>query len=92
MASLGFVDCFSNVEDPRVERTKWHALIEFLFISVAGTLAGCDGPSEVESFAKTQLNCCRRFVELKNSVPSHDTIRRVISMMQPDQFQKAFLD
>jgi len=92
MASLDFVECFSNVEDPRVERTKWHALIDILFISVAGTLAGCDGPSDIESFAKTQLNWCRRFVELKYGVPSHDTIGRVIAMMKPDQFQKAFLD
>ena len=92
MSSLDFVDCFSNVEDPRIERTKWHALIDILFISVAGTLAGCDGPSDIENFAKTQLAWCRRFVELKNGVPSHDTIGRVISIIKPNEFQKAFLD
>lgn len=92
MASLDFVDCFSDVDDPRIERTKSHGLIDILFIAVAGTLAGCDGPSDIESFAKTQLDWCRRFVELKNGVPSHDTIGRVISLMKPDEFQKAFLD
>jgi hypothetical protein len=59
---------------------------------VAGTIAGCDGPSGIESFAKTQLGWCRKFVELKNGMPSHDTIGRVISLIKPDQFQKAFLD
>jgi predicted transposase YbfD/YdcC len=90
--SLDFVKLFSSVEEPRMDRTKRHGLIDVLFISVAGTLAGCDGPSDIESFAKTQLTWCRKFVELKNGVPSHDTIGRVISMIKPDQFQKAFLD
>ena len=92
MSSLDFVECFSGVEDPRVERTKWHALVDILFVSVAGTLAGCDGPSDIASFAKTQLDWCRRFVKLKNGAPSHDTIGRVLSVVKPDQFQRAFME
>ena len=91
-SSLDFVDHFAVVEEPRIERTKVHGLIDILFICVAGTIAGCDGPTDIASFAKTQLAWCRKFVELKNGVPSHDTIGRVISLIKPDQFQKAFLD
>ena len=90
--SLDFVDHFSSVEEPRMDRTKRHSLIDILFVCVAGTIAGCDGPSDIASFAKTQLTWCRKFVEFKNGVPSHDTIGRVISLLKPDQFQKAFLD
>ena len=91
-SSLDFVDHFSNVKEPRIERSRIHGLIDILFISVAGTIAGCDGPSDIASFAKTQLAWCRKFVKLKNGVPSHDTIGRVISLIKPHQFQKAFLD
>ena len=91
-SSLDFVDYFSSVEEPRIDRTKRHALIDILFISVAGTIAGCDGPSDIASFCTTQLDWCRKFVPLKNGVPAHDTIGRVISLLKPDQFQKAFLD
>jgi predicted transposase YbfD/YdcC len=91
-ASLDFLDHFSNVDEPRIERTKIHGLIDILFISVAGTIAGCDGPTDIASFAKTQLAWCRKFVKLKNGVPSHDTIGRVISLIKPLEFQKAFLD
>jgi len=91
-ASLDFLDHFSNVDEPRIERTKIHGLTDILFICVAGTIAGCDGPTDIASFAKTQLAWCRKFVELKNGVPSHDTIGRVISLIKPQQFQKAFLD
>jgi predicted transposase YbfD/YdcC len=89
---VDFVEHFSTVVEPRVERTRAHNLIDILFISVAGTIAGCDGPTDIASFASTQLDWCRKFVPLKNGVPSHDTIGRVISLVKPEQFQKAFLD
>jgi predicted transposase YbfD/YdcC len=90
-SSLDFVDHFSSVEEPRLDRTKRHQLIDVLFVCVAGTLAGCDGPSDIASFVTTQLIWCRKFVRLENGAPSHDTIGRVISLIKPDQFQKAFL-
>ncbi len=66
--------------------------MDILFICVAGAIAGCDGPSEIASFAKTQLPWCRKFVKLEDGPPSHDTIGRVIALIKPEQFQRAFLD
>jgi predicted transposase YbfD/YdcC len=91
-SSLGFANHFSSVDEPRLDRKKRHELLDILFLSVAGTIAGCDGPSDIASFATTQLDWCRKFVPLANGVPSHDTIGRVISLIKPEQFQKAFLD
>jgi len=91
-SSLDFVDHFSTVEDPRLDRKKQHALIDVLFLCVAGTIAGCDGPTDIADFGATQIEWCRKFVALENGVPSHDTIGRVISMIKPDEFQQAFLD
>ena len=39
-SSLDFVDHFSSVEEPRLDRTKRHELIDVLFVCVAGTIAG----------------------------------------------------
>jgi predicted transposase YbfD/YdcC len=89
--SIDFADHFSHVDEPRICRGRIHELLDILFVCVAGTIAGCDGPTDIADFAKTQLNWCRKFVRLKNGVPSHDTISRVISLIKPDQFQKAFL-
>ena len=90
--SLVFQEHFADVEDPRVDRTKAHSLIDILFISVAATIAGCDGPTEIEDFTREKLSWFRKFVKLENGVPSHDTIGRVLSLIKPDQFQTAFLD
>ncbi len=92
MNARGLQHFFEAVEDPRVARTKSHQLIDILFISVAATIAGADGPSDIADFTKQQLTWCRKFVPLKNGVPSHDTIGRVLSLIKPEQFQSAFLD
>lgn len=89
---LDFRHYFASVEDSRLNRTKDHQLLDILFISVAGTIAGCEGPSDIADFACQQLAWCRKFVPLENGVPSHDTIGRVLALVKPAQFQKAFLD
>ena len=90
--SCDFRTHFASVKDPRVQRTKFHQLIDILFISVAATIAGADGPTDIAEFAREKLAWCRKFVALKNGVPSHDTIGRVLSLIKPAPFQKAFLD
>jgi predicted transposase YbfD/YdcC len=92
MRTSDFRSHFESVEDPRVDRTKDHQLIDILFICVAATVAGADGPTDIEEFARVKLAWCRKFVPLKNGVPSHDTIGRVLAIIKPEQFQKAFLE
>ena len=50
--SLGFGNHFGIVEDPRIERTKSHQLMDILFNSVAATIAGADGPSYISDFIR----------------------------------------
>ena len=92
LPTLDFVEYFSGVADPRIDRRKAHQLMDILFISVAATVAGADGPTDIEDFTKEQLDWCRKFVPLANGVPAHDTIGRVLSLIKPMEFQKAFLD
>ena len=92
MAASAFTVLFSSVEDPRIERSKRHELIDILFICVAATIAGCDRPTEIVDFAGQKLSWFCKFIRWENGAPSHDTVGRVLSLIKPDQFQKAFLD
>ena len=87
-----FHNYFCSIEDPRVAGRRVHGLLDIVFLCVAGTLAGCEGPTDIAEFARQKLSWCRRFVPLRNGVPSHDTIGRVIALLKPGQFQRAFLD
>lgn len=90
--SFDFQECFQNVADPRISRTRVHLLTDVLFLAVCGTIAGADGPSDIEAFGKAQIQWLRRFVKLEFGIPSHDTIGRIFARLKPQQFQEAFLN
>jgi hypothetical protein len=77
LPACDFASFFTAVSDPRIERSTTHRLLDVLFVAVAGTIAGCEGPSDIAEFASTQLARCRRFVPLAGGAPSHDTIPRI---------------
>ena len=81
-----FIECFSSLEDPRVERTKKHYLLDIIAISLCGILSGAENWQEIEDFAKSNEAWFKQFLELPNGVASHDTISRVFSMLKPKKF------
>jgi predicted transposase YbfD/YdcC len=90
-ALLSFEDYFQAVDDPRVVPRCTHSLHTILFVAVASTIAGADGPEDMAKFAKRKAQWLKQFVDLTDDVPSHDTIGRVLGTIQPRQFQDAFL-
>jgi hypothetical protein len=91
-AIASFAECFEHVEDPRVVGRTTHSLHTILFLVVAATIAGADGPEDMEKFAKRKRGWLKRFVDLSRGVPWHDTIGRVLGLIKPKQFQDAFLE
>lgn len=90
-ALLSFEEYFQAVDDPRVVPRCTHSLHTILFLIVAATIAGADGPEDIEKFAKRKSGWLKQFVDLTGGVPSHDTIGRVLGLIKPRQFQDAFL-
>lgn len=82
---------FESVEDPRVERTKRHKLIDILAIAICGVICGADDWVAIEAFGKAKQAGLAEFLKLPNGIPSHDTFGRVFSRLDPEQFQSCFL-
>lgn len=91
-AVQSLVECFENVEDPRVDRTKHHLLIDIMVIAMLAVIANSDKWSDIRIWAETHETWLSTLLELPNGLPSRDTIRRTISRIDPGQFQAAFLD
>lgn len=87
----GFTEQFSTIADPRIERTKKHKLIDILFITIASIICGCDEWEEIELYAEKKESWLRKYIELPNGIPSHDTINRVISAIDPKAMQQCFV-
>ena len=80
-----------TVEDPRMDRTKAHALIDIIIIALCAGICGADGWVDVEACGKTKQDWLATFLTLPNGMPSHDTFGRVFVRIDPDQCQHRFL-
>jgi len=89
-ATLSFFDHFAALQDPRVERTKYHPLRNIVFIAVCALLSGANDFVGMEKFGKSKQAWLARFLDLSNGIPSHDTFGRVIGVLEPGQFVACF--
>ena len=78
-----FAPYFENLTDPRLERTKRHALLDILILALCATLGNADGWADIERFGKAKIDFFRRFLDLPHGIPSHDTFGRVFSLLEP---------
>lgn len=81
---------FSQLTDPRIERTKRHHLLDIVALSICGVMCGAEGWTEIEEFGQAKQDWLQQFLELPNGIPSHDTIGRVFARILPGQFQRSF--
>lgn len=80
-----------SVEDPRIDRTKQHELLDILVIGICAVICGADGWTGMQSFGLAKEAWLRTFLRLPNGIPSHDTLGRVFARLDPDQFRQSFI-
>lgn len=83
---------FSQVDDPRIERTKRHRLRDVIILAMCGVICGAEGWVEIEEFGKAKEAWFTELLQLANGIPSHDTFGRVFAHLDPKQFEASFLD
>ncbi len=84
-------DYFVDVEDPRIERTKRHHLIDVITIAICAVICGADSWVAIETYGQVKEKWLKRFLELPNGIPSHDTFARIFALINPEKFQECFL-
>jgi predicted transposase YbfD/YdcC len=81
---------FDELPDPRSKVNRLHLLGDVIVIAICGVLANADGPAGIEKWAKLNARWLKEYLQLPNDIPSRDTIRRVLTMLDPLEFQRCF--
>src|SRR5208337_4911808 len=87
---LRLADVFVSISDPRQPAKVEHDLVELLVVAVNAVLVGADTFVEIELWAKEKLEWLRKYLRLRNGIPSHDTFGRLFGLIDPAQFEAAF--
>jgi predicted transposase YbfD/YdcC len=86
----GFVRYFAALPDPRVNRTKKHALADILGVTLCAVICGADSFEEIERFGDAREEWLRQYFPLTNGIPSHDTFNRVLAALDRKIFAACF--
>ncbi len=89
---ITIADHFSVLEDPRIDRSKHHKLIDIITIAICAVICGAQGWTDIETYGLTKYEWLKQLLELPNGIPSHDTFSRVFARLNPQQFQECFLN
>lgn len=84
-----FAGMFSEIEDPRGHGVD-HPLLSILVLCLCAVICGADGPTAIMDFGNARRDWLEKLVPFPNGIPSHDTIGRVLAMLNPDKLEAAF--
>jgi predicted transposase YbfD/YdcC len=85
------IAAFETVEDPRCEWKVEHRLLDILVIAVCAVLGEAESFEDIALYGRCKREWLEGFLELPNGIPSHDTFRRVLTLVDPDAFERSFL-
>lgn len=89
---ISFLSHFEALSDPRQLIKVLYPLNEILLLSLCAILCGGEGPQDIEDYGHDKLDFLRRILPFNNGVPDHNTIGRVLSGLDPVEFQKIFIE
>lgn len=82
---------FADLDDPRIERNRKHALMNILTIALLGVLSGADTWVDIQRYGEAKRDWLASWLDLSNGIPSHDTFGRVFRWLDAEQFQARFV-
>lgn len=71
---------FGKIDDPRIERTKRHQLLDILTIAICAVISNADSWVEVEAWGRIKLNWLRKYLRLPNGTQARRMTPLVTSL------------
>ena len=84
-------ESIGGVPDPRSNTHLIHHPLNTIILSaILANICGCDSWEDMAWFVNRRLDQFRLLLDFPNGAPSHDTYRRVFSIIDPSIFERCF--
>lgn len=87
---IGIIDIYIQIEDPRMNRKRGHKMETIIYIYVAATICGAQSWNEIDAFGNPNFDFFKSRVPDLETIPSHNTFSRFISIIKSDYFELIF--
>ena len=83
---------FETITDKRQQGKVKHNLLEIIVMTICAVIAGCEVWEDICDYCRVKETWFRNSLgmNLEHGIPSHDTMQRVWSMIDPNEFEKCF--
>lgn len=91
ISGVHLMNCVSTLADPRKPSNgTQHNFVEILVIAICAMLCDAENFEDIALWGRSKEKWLRRFLVLKNGVPSHDTFERIFRILDPKRFEEVF--
>ena len=82
-----FHEHFAALTDPRCPfaPNSRHLLMDILVIAVCAVISGAEGWEDIEEYGEANAEWLKDLLDLPHGIPGHDTFRRVLSQLDPEE-------
>ncbi len=83
---------FEEITDKRQPWKVKHNLLEIVVMTICAVIAGCEVWEDIHDYCRVKEAWFRQALGMKlgNGIPSHDTMQRVWSMIDPEELERCF--
>ena len=92
VATSGVLRYFQDLPGPRKGYLVRHKLTPILTIAILAVICGAEDWHSVARWGRCKIKWLTTFLDLPDGIPSHDTFARVFSKINPDAFERCFVN
>lgn len=83
---------FESLADPRSSNpNKQYSVAQLVFQTIAAVASGCEHWTDIEDFGEDKKEWIAKYVEVGDTMPSHDTLSDFFKRLKPDLFAEVFI-
>jgi predicted transposase YbfD/YdcC len=90
---MNSIRIFEKLADPRsANPNKLYSVSQIVFQTIAAVASGCEHWTDIEDFGEDKKEWLAKYIEIGETMPSHDTLSDFFKRLKPEIFTSVFIE